>query len=93
MAGVAAGFEFAARRRPPFVDATGHALAHAPGQRRTTRRLVIGAPQAAMAARQWRGQAVGHAAAFRQKFVHREIHAECRAAGAAVLAIGWVGVD
>lgn len=93
VAGVAAGFEFAARRRPPFVDAAGHALAYAPGQRRAARRLVVGAAQAAVAARQRRGQAVGHAAPFRQKFVHREIHAEAGAAGAAVLAIGWVGVD
>ena len=92
-AGVAAGFEFAAGRGPPFVDAARRAFAHAARQRGAARRLVVGAAHAAGVRCDRDRQPVRHLAACGQQFFGREVDPKTGAAGAAAQAVGHrVGV-
>ena len=77
---VAAGFEFAARRWPPFVDRAARTFADAAHERCAARARVVRPAHPAGGRRDLDREAFRHASALRFRFLRGEVHAEACAA-------------
>ena len=82
LAGVAAGFEFAARRRAPFVDGAGSAFSHLAGQGGAAGRAVVGAAHAAQLVGDRGCQTIGHTATAALQLLQGKVDAQAGAASA-----------